>query len=210
MKEKIINNIICPITLIAYVFSILILSGFISSNIIRFLFQLIISSISIHYFYFLLGCKISNFDELKTEMKIIAKELFMFIPIFIICTLFRTFVIVGTPKNQLELEEIFTQISPVMFFIICVIICPIEEEFICRFLPYNFIKNKLFYIIISAVVFAGIHVVDDPNPLYYITAYMINALYYGYRYSKTKNLLVTISLHSFNNLIGFICMIMAL
>lgn len=54
----------------------------------------------------------------------------------------------------------------------------------------------------SAFIFAGMHVLNDPNPFYYIWFYMMNPLYYGYRYYETQDILVPISMHSLHNLIA--------
>lgn len=90
-----------------------------------------------------------------------------------------------------------------------IIIGPIIEEFIFRFLPYRFIKNKILYVIVSTVIFAGMHVLNDPNPFYYIWFYMMRPLYYGYRYHKTKDILVPISMHSLNNLFDVLLFVLS-
>lgn len=52
--------------------------------------------------------------------------------------------------------------------------------------------------------FAAMHVIHDPNPFYYIWFYMIKPLYWAYRYHKTKDIYVTICMHSFSNFIAII------
>lgn len=135
------------------------------------------------------------------ELKKILKELVMFIPIWVISSCIINAILVGQPENQTSLEESF-KTTPIFNSILAIVIGPMLEEFIFRFLPYTFIKNKSLYIIVSSIIFAGMHVIDDPNPFYYIWVYMPTSLYYTYRYYKTKDILVPISLHSFNNLIA--------
>lgn len=135
------------------------------------------------------------------EIKKIAKEILMFIPIFITSICITTFLMVGQSANQTSIEETFYQ-APIIYSIIIIIIAPIIEEFIFRFLPYRFINNKILYVVISSLIFAAKHVINDPNPFYYIWFYMMRPLYYGYRYHKTKDILVPISLHSLNNLVA--------
>lgn len=138
----------------------------------------------------------------KTQnIKKIGKEILMYIAIFLIVDGITSFVLVGQTENQANFEESFYK-APILNSIFAIIICPIIEELIFRFLPYKFIKNKALYIIVSGVVFAAMHVLGDSNPLYNIWFYMIRALYYGYRYYKTKNLWVPISIHMTNNLIA--------
>ena len=143
------------------------------------------------------------------EFKKITKEILMFIPISIIFCLIISAFIVGTPANQAAIEEEFDQ-SIIINSLFIIIIGPIIEETLCRLLPYKFIKKAPVYIIVSAFVFAGLHVVEDPNPFIYIWAYVPDALYYGYRYYKTQDILVTISLHSFHNLVSVLIMILQL
>lgn len=125
----------------------------------------------------------------------------MFIPFLLISECVISFIMIGEPANQTKIEESFYE-TLIFNSIYVVIIGPIIEEFIFRFLPYSFIKNKKLYVIVSAVIFAAMHVINDSNPFYYIWFYILGALYYSYRYYKTKDIWVTISLHSFNNLIA--------
>lgn len=135
------------------------------------------------------------------EIKKIGKEILMFIPILLISDCVTSFLMVGQSANQTSLDNSFYK-APVLYSILIIIIGPIIEEFIFRFLPYSFIKNKTLYIIVSTMVFAAMHVINDPNPFYYIWFYMMRPLYYGYRYHKTKDILVPLSMHSLNNLIA--------
>ena len=145
--------------------------------------------------------------NIKMESKKIFKEILMCIPVIVISICINSFVIIGEPANQISIEKSFNE-SWIWNSISIIIIGPIIEELIFRFLPYKFIKNKTLYIIVSSVIFAAAHVVSDPNPFYYIWCYMIKSLYYGYRYYKTKDIWVTISVHSFSNLIAVILMIL--
>ncbi len=135
------------------------------------------------------------------EIKKIFKEILKFIPILVISTCIESFIIVGQPTNQTSIEELF-YVAPILNSVDLIIIGPIIEEFIFRFLPYRFIKNKTLYIIFSTIVFAAMHVLNDPSLFYYIWNYMIEPLYWGYRYHKTKDILVPISMHSFTNLVA--------
>ena len=139
----------------------------------------------------------------ETGIKKILKEILMYIPV-ILLSIFINFLLVehfgGKSANQSSLDESFKE-YPIWFSITTVILAPIIEEFIFRFLPYKFIKNKILYILLSTVVFATMHVSNDPYAFYFIWFYMTEPLYYGYRYHKTKNIWVTVLLHSLHNLI---------
>lgn len=143
----------------------------------------------------------------RVQQKIgkIKKELIMFLPIFLLSHFVRQFLvnIIGEPANQIAIEQEFDKIT-LWSFVSLVIIGPMIEEYIFRLLPSRFIKKKIPYIVITTLVFASIHIVDDPNPFGHIWFYMINSFYYGYRYYKTSDIWVTISMHSLNNLISFL------
>lgn len=143
------------------------------------------------------------FHEIWKKIKKIVKEILMYIPFSMLSTFILSFIVVGESNNQTSVVESFNQ-SPIFYAIIIVIIGPILEEFIFRYLPYKFIKNKILYVIISSFIFAWMHVFDDPKAFYYILAYLPDSLYFGYRYYKTKDLAVTFSIHSFGNLVAVI------
>ncbi len=142
------------------------------------------------------------------DFKLILKEFIMFVPIWAITKAVSLFFCQGQSANQTYLEEIFIK-APVYYSIQFIIIGPIIEEFIFRLLPYRFIKNKTLYVIISSIIFAAMHVVDDPNAFYYIWFYLMRPFYYAYRYHKTQDLRVPFCMHSFNNLIATIPMILS-
>lgn len=137
--------------------------------------------------------------KIKSTIKIVAKEILRFIPIWLIAICIDTFILVGEPANQVHVVEAF-QKDPIRISMLAIIFAPIVEELIFRLLPYQFIKNKVVYIIVSTLVFAAMHVVNDTNPLYYIWGYVVEPAYWAYRYHKTKNIWVTISMHSVGNL----------
>lgn len=200
LKEKTKNFF----ALVSYVFLII----YLFQINIPFIFKLIIPFILFFLgcFYTTIGNTIFERDDrsllnIMVEIKKIFNEIIMFLPILGIEFLIDYFFIIGDSKNQTDIIEAVYK-APIFISIYVVIFAPIYEELLFRFLPYKCIKNKTLYIIISAFVFAGSHVVNDPNPFYYIWSYLPTSLYFGYRYFKTKDLLVTISLHSFNNLIA--------
>lgn len=132
----------------------------------------------------------------------------MFIPFLFISTLAISLILIGEPANETHINESFGD-AVIFNTILLIFIGPIYEEFIFRLLPYKFIKNKTLYIVISALIFAGIHVINDTKAFYNIWFYLPTALYLGYRYYKTNDLLVTISIHSLNNLLATLPLILS-
>lgn len=139
-------------------------------------------------------------DNIIEEFKKIVIELCMFIPVHMFDFLVTTLFIVGESANQVALDTLHQQ-APIWYSIYTIIVAPIEEEFIFRFLPSKFIKNKILYIIFSSVIFAAMHVIHDSNPFYYIWCYMLVSLYLGYRYYKTKDIFVTMAIHCWVNML---------
>lgn len=138
---------------------------------------------------------------IKKEAKKIFKEILMYMPYCVITCVVISALIKGSPSNQVAVEESLGNLI-ILACIEIALIAPVTEEVIFRFLLYKIIKNKYLYIIIATFVFAGLHVINDPNPLYYIWAYIPDAFYFTWRYYKTKDILVTISLHSLGNIIA--------
>lgn len=147
--------------------------------------------------------------KIVKKIKDIAKEIIMFIPVLIIYGLANSFIfkITEVANETRIINEV--NYMPVNLLEI-IIIGPIIEEVIFRILPYKFIKNKKLYVIISSVIFASMHVINDPNALHNIWAYMILSLYFGYRYYKKRDLCINIAIHSFNNLISCLPIILNL
>lgn len=149
--------------------------------------------------------EIFKFNLLKTFRQII-KEILVFIPFMILTTYVINLYIKGQPLNQVNINRDFYK-APILYSICMIGIGPAAEEISFRFIPSKFMKGKVLYIIISSIAFAGMHVVNDPKRFYYIWCYLPDAIYYGYRYYKTKNIWITISLHSFHNLIATLLLI---
>lgn len=147
-------------------------------------------------------------ENIIQKIKKLTKEIAMFIPFLFSSTFITSFILIGEPANETNINESFGD-AVIFNTILIIFIGPIFEEFIFRLLPYELIKSKTLYIFISAFVFAGIHVVDDANAFYNIWFYIPNALYFGYRYHKTNDLLVTISIHCFNNLLATLPLIVS-
>lgn len=146
--------------------------------------------------------------ETGKELKKIIKEIILFFIFLIVCSFFTSLLLIGTTDNQIRVNTDFYS-DPFVQSLLIIVFAPILEECIFRYLPSRFIKNGILYVVISSVIFAGMHVINYPNALYYIWFYLPTALYFGYRYYKTKDLLVTISIHCFNNFISLLPLILS-
>lgn len=171
-------------------------------------------------------------DFQKIKMKTIKQKIraFISVPIFYVLLLtigetisyYLRFVfnvnLPGTSINQTNLLEIYNGKS-VLFFIYIIILIPILEELINRKiiiellektmknLKINKMITMILSIIISSLVFAFLHVVSgDFNAIipYLVWSFGLGIFYYFHQ----KNVIMTIALHSFVNLIAFLSIIL--
>lgn len=104
------------------------------------------------------------------------------------------------PVNQ---ETLNTQKEayPLRFYLSTLVAAPIMEESVFRYLPKNFITNKKVFIIVSSLLFAMPHVIDTPNWILYLPLYIIPAVYLGYKYWETDNILLNMFIHFMFNFV---------
>lgn len=112
----------------------------------------------------------------------------------------------GTTQNEMAIEESLEWNVLLPFnFIIIVVLAPIVEEILFRHLLIGELGKKFnFYVmaVISALAFAGIHVIYATSP-FEIIDYLILAIPMVWVYLKSgRNLGVSIALHMLNNFIS--------
>lgn len=108
----------------------------------------------------------------------------------------------GLPNNEALIREQF-QISPIYIFVSAVIFAPVLEELIFRQSFRNLINNKWLFIIISGLVFGGMHVFNGSNitliDMLYIIPYSIPGMAFAYMLYKTDNIFVPMGFHMLHN-----------
>ncbi|NWK83469.1 CPBP family intramembrane metalloprotease [Staphylococcus sp. GSSP0090] len=114
-------------------------------------------------------------------------------------------------QNDKIVEGMFaTPVSTILAFFSIVIIAPMTEEFLFRHLIIGELGKKLnFYVmsVISIIVFASLHVTEAKSPLE-IVMYLVIAVGIVYVYLKSnRSLAVAIALHTLNNLVAYIFMV---
>ena len=92
---------------------------------------------------------------------------------------------------------------------IAIIIAPLTEELMFRGFMKKFIKNDKLFLIISSLVFGGLHiaVASSLSQLLFIIPYSILGFAFALNYVKTKNIASNIFLHSSWNTIAVIALI---
>lgn len=98
-------------------------------------------------------------------------------------------------------------------FLDIVILTPFVEELIFRHLIIHELGKKLTYglmYIVSILIFASLHCVGAKSP-FEIGPYIIIASMIVFVYHKTgRNLATTITMHTINNAVSFLIMVMGL
>lgn len=105
------------------------------------------------------------------------------------------------PSNEEALRDLFDK-SPIYVFFSAVIFAPIVEELVFRQGFRYIFKTKLLFIIISGLVFGGLHVLSSSESLVellYIIPYSAPGIAFAYILTKTDNILVTMGFHFMHN-----------
>ena len=143
----------------------------------------------------------------KERLIKIRNELMVYIPFFFSSQLISYFLVKELSEKSKSVNNLYIE-DPVFTFLYIAFICPILEELVFRCIPHKFIKNGPIYIVSSAFVFSSIHVIGQSHPIRRIFFYILISIYLGYRYHKTNDILVTISMHIFSNFTTLLCMIL--
>ncbi len=106
-----------------------------------------------------------------------------------------------TAYNQQVNELVISKLP--LYSIIAIVMCgPFVEEMVFRLSFHEHIKNKHVFLIITSLIFAGIHVLNgitSPLELLYFIPYGSLALSFGIILYKTNNIFTTVILHTFHN-----------
>lgn len=171
-------------------------------------FFIIISELLTLLFLILIYVKDFNkdFKDLKQNWKKYAdKYIKYWIVVLLIMavsnTIISQFTGTDTSANESAIRGLI-QKAPVYMFLSSVIYAPICEELIFRKSLNKIIPIKPLFIIISGLIFGGAHVLTDFSSwvdLLYLIPYCTPGFVLAYAYSKTDNILVSISIHFMHN-----------
>lgn len=103
--------------------------------------------------------------------------------------------------NQENINSILG-VAPLYMIISAVVFAPFVEETVFRLGIRKVIKNDILFVILSGLIFGGLHVVtsfENLIDLVYIIPYSIPGLVFAYTLVKSKNIFVPMSLHFFHN-----------
>lgn len=151
--------------------------------------------------------KVKINKEIIKLLKEVTNYIFIFIIFGLLTNLWKEVILSGnTTQNQNSIEEDLSK-NPIYIFLLAVIFAPLTEEALFRILPRYFIKNNIAYILISSFIFSYAHCITTPNSLLYVPMYLPDAIYLAYRYQKTEDVFVPITIHCFSNAIAYILLI---
>ena len=107
----------------------------------------------------------------------------------------------GLSGNEEALRDAF-KISPFYIYFSSVIFAPVVEELIFRQSIRNIIPNKLLFIIVSGIIFGGLHVLtgfSGPFDLLYIIPYCAPGIAFAIILADSDNILISMGLHCMHN-----------
>ena len=113
--------------------------------------------------------------------------------------------------NQQVNELVITKLP--LYSLIGIIICgPFVEEIVFRLSFKEHIKNKYIFLILTTLIFAGVHVLNgitSPKELLFFIPYGALALAFAIILEKTDNIFTTVLIHTFHNSIAVIMLALA-
>lgn len=153
-----------------------------------------------------------DMEDIKKNHKTYFKKYFKYWFLLLGLMMLSNYVILGImslagnntilPENEEIIRSNF-QIAPIYMYLTSVVIAPTMEELVFRRGIKNIIKNNILFIIVSGLVFGGLHVLlsgmSSPLELLYIIPYSIPGFIFAYILTKTDNVLVTAGIHTFHN-----------
>lgn len=114
----------------------------------------------------------------------------------------------GSTSSNEESIILFLKQSPIIATIGIAIIGPIVEELVFRKSFRDVFKNKWIYLFASGIIFGALHVILSPiNSIIdylYLVPYCSMGLSFAYMYYKTDNIMTSLSMHIFHNLLNVI------
>lgn len=149
---------------------------------------------------------VKDFNNMKKNHKEYFKKYFKYwliaVGIMMVSNLFINIIADnGISSNEEVLRDTF-KISPLYIFFSSVIYAPIVEELVFRQSIRNIFKNKIIFIIISGLVFGGLHIItgySGPIDLFYLIPYCAPGFAFAYILADSDNIFISIALHFMHN-----------
>lgn len=107
----------------------------------------------------------------------------------------------GIAGNEEEVEKLIVE-HPIYMWISAVLLAPVLEELLFRQGIRNIFKNKWLFILISGLLFGGMHVIGSSDTIidyFYIIPYSSFGIAFAYMLYKYDNIFVSIGYHFMHN-----------
>lgn len=148
----------------------------------------------------IINFKNKAYEHLDTAFKYWLIGLIIMVVSNLIINLFATQAIAG---NEQKVQSLIG-CTPILSVLTIGIIAPFIEEMTFRKIFYDAFNNKKLFIIISGLVFGGLHIVTSFNSawdLLYLIPYCSLGFAFAIIMTKTKNIFASTSMHMFHNTI---------
>ena len=118
--------------------------------------------------------------------------------------IFQFLGISGNTVNQQVIERSMNSLPRWYMGLMILIVAPIVEEFLCRSLVFQTIRNKKVAFIAAMLIFTLLHV---QTLEWNVLIYLVMSLILTATYARHENLNESITVHFLNNLIGFVALL---
>ena len=180
---------------------------------IYLIFSIIIYSLYKNYFN-------TDYKEVKNGFKKYGEIILKYFAIFLAVKIASAMVTgivgqiiginVGDSENQEAIISL-TKVDPIMMIITATFFGPIVEEGVFRLSLRKVVNNKYLFIIISGLLFGFIHIFPTDLSLdvalTHSIVYVTTGVYFAYVYEETDNIWIPIAVHSLNNLLSLVAII---
>lgn len=147
-----------------------------------------------------------EYKDIQKNHKMYYRNYFKYYLIGLIIMMFSNVIIAmisqgSTAGNQDAINQLF-EISPLYVYFASVIFAPVVEELVFRKAIRNIIPNGILFIIVSGLVFGGLHVIGNIEAWYdllYLVPYSVPGIIFAYILYKTDNIFVSMGLHFMHN-----------
>jgi len=126
--------------------------------------------------------------------------------IMIVSNFIITFVIGGSTSENEEFIRNSISLAPFLMLVEVSLYAPFSEELLFRKSIRELIDNKWMYVLVSGLIFGGLHVVGSQSLIeyLYLIPYCGLGCTFAYIYAKSDNIYSTITIHAIHNTIAII------
>jgi hypothetical protein len=155
---------------------------------------------------------IKMFKTLKSDLKGNYKNVIKVSTSLLVLEFILNYVLIKVtghqPNNNQIIIDALKDNGYFIFLIYSIILCPILETII-YFYPYQKVKHAKLGFVISSLVFALTHITSANNllDLLFVIPYISMSFAFNYGFFKTKNIYVSIIIHSINNILAFVLLL---